>query len=77
MPPPLYSIARTVVASQWSIEDDATREWMQALYRARAGGALRAGDAMAIADRAVLAARRASHRSTHPFYWAAFTASGE
>ena len=69
--------ARTVIASQWSVEDEATREWMRALYEARSDGALRAADAMAAAGRAVLEARRRSGRSTHPFFWAAFTASGE
>jgi CHAT domain-containing protein len=69
--------ARTVIASQWSVEDQATREWMRALYDARARGASRATDAMAEASRRVLDQRRREHRSTHPFYWAAFTASGE
>ncbi len=69
--------ARTVVASQWSVEDESTREWMRALYEARSDGALRAADAMAAASRTVLDARRESGRSTHPFFWGAFTASGE
>jgi CHAT domain-containing protein len=49
---------------------------MNALYNARASG-LPAGATVGEACRAVLAARRASGRSTHPFFWAAFTASGE
>jgi len=69
--------ARTVIASQWSVDDDATRDWMRALYEARARGAAAAADAMAAASRAVLGARRRAGLSTHPFYWAAFTASGE
>jgi hypothetical protein len=69
--------ARTVIASQWSVEDEATREWMTALYRARAGGAAGAAAAIESASRTVLAERRRDHRSTHPFYWAAFTPSGE
>jgi CHAT domain-containing protein len=68
---------RTVVASQWAVEDEATREWMQALYTARSGGARVAATALEAADRNVLAARRKAKRSTHPFYWAAFTATGE
>ncbi len=68
--------AHEVVASQWSIGDESTREWMRALYAARTGPAIRAADASAAACRRVLAARRSSHRSTHPFYWAAFTATG-
>jgi len=68
--------ARDVIASQWSIGDESTREWMRALYAARAGGATGAGDAAAAACRRVLSARRASKRSTHPFYWAGFTTVG-
>ncbi|NOT34495.1 MAG: CHAT domain-containing protein [Candidatus Eisenbacteria bacterium] len=68
--------ARTVIASHWSIEDQAAREWMRALYQARAAGALGGAEAVAKACRATLEARRQSRRTTHPFYWAAFTATG-
>jgi CHAT domain-containing protein len=69
--------ARTVIASEWSVDDDATREWMDALYAARAHGAGSAAAAVASASRTILAQRRHAGRSTHPFYWAAFSASGE
>ena len=69
--------ARSVIASQWAVADDATREWMQALYAARTGGVRAASEAIAAASRGVLAERRRARRSTHPFYWAAFSASGE
>lgn len=69
--------ARTVIASQWSVEDESTREWMRALYEARSRGALDGGDAVMAASREVLDTRRRSGRSTHPFYWAAFAATGE
>lgn len=68
---------RTVIASQWSVEDESAREWMRALYAARAHGAAGAAAAIEAADRSVLAARRRAGRSTHPFYWAAFVATGE
>jgi CHAT domain-containing protein/tetratricopeptide (TPR) repeat protein len=68
--------ARSVIASHWSIGDESTREWMNALYAARVPGKP-AGAAVGDACRAVLAARRANGRSTHPFYWAAFMANGE
>jgi CHAT domain-containing protein/tetratricopeptide (TPR) repeat protein len=68
--------ARTVISSQWSIADESTREWMQALYAERSAGRTRAFEAIRGASRAVLAARRADGRSTHPFYWAAFTSTG-
>jgi CHAT domain/Tetratricopeptide repeat len=69
--------ARTVIASQWAVDDDATREWMEALYAARAHGAPVAAAAMERASRDILATRRKAGRSTHPFYWAAFSATGE
>ncbi len=69
--------ARSVIASQWAIDDQATVEWMQTLYQVRTGGETRAAAALQATCRRVLAERRRSGRSTHPFYWAAFTASGE
>ncbi|MFI5371051.1 MAG: CHAT domain-containing protein [Candidatus Eisenbacteria bacterium] len=69
--------ARSVIASQWAIADDATGEWMAALYAARRTGEVHAAAAAAAASRTVLAARRRSGRSTHPFYWAAFTTIGD
>ncbi|MEO5618695.1 MAG: CHAT domain-containing tetratricopeptide repeat protein [Candidatus Eisenbacteria bacterium] len=68
--------ARVVIASQWAVGDESAGEWMSALYAARAHGAT-AGAAVGSAARTVLAARRAQHRATHPFYWAAFSAWGE
>jgi hypothetical protein len=69
--------ARTVIGSSWAIGDEAGAEWMAALYAARAGGAGSAGAAIQQACARVLAERRASRRSTHPFHWASFTATGE
>lgn len=68
--------ARSVIASHWAIADEAAREWMRALYAARAEGHTDAADAVRQASRRVLAARRANGRATHPFHWAAFSASG-
>lgn len=69
--------ASTVIASGWALEDQAAHEWMTALYNARAEGEVQAAQAVESAHRAVLASRRADGRSTHPFYWAAFSATGE
>ena len=68
--------AGSVIASHWSIGDESTREWMKALYAARKPGQP-VGAAVRDACQAILEARRSSGRSTHPFYWAAFTSSGE
>ncbi len=66
-----------VIASQWAVDDDATRDWMTRLYRARREGAKTAAEAMQRASRDILRARRAAGQGTHPFAWAAFTASGD
>lgn len=68
--------ARCVLASQWAVEDAAARDWMRALYQARAEGESSAGAALQAAGRAVLEQRRRAGQTTHPFYWASFTATG-
>lgn len=68
---------RSVVLSLWSVDDAATADWMDALYRARFGEGRSTAVAFRTAHRAVLAARRAAGRSTHPFHWAGFVASGD
>lgn len=69
--------ARAVIASQWSISDEATRAWMRAFYAAGAHAGSPVADAMAAAGRSVLEERRRAARDTHPFWWAAFTATGD
>jgi CHAT domain-containing protein/tetratricopeptide (TPR) repeat protein len=69
--------ARTVIMSLWSVEDDATRVWMRALYEGRLKNKLGTADAVRAASLAVLRERRAKGQSTHPFYWAAFVAAGD
>jgi CHAT domain-containing protein/Tfp pilus assembly protein PilF len=66
--------ARTVVASLWPVEDDATRKWMAALYRYRFVKGMEAAEALRTADRDALRTRRAGQLSTHPYYWASFIA---
>jgi CHAT domain-containing protein len=68
---------RTVIMSLWPVHDRATLEWMRSLYEARLGRGLGTAEAVQQATVRVLSERRASHRSTNPFYWAAFVASGD
>jgi CHAT domain-containing protein len=68
---------RTVIMSLWSVEDQSTRQWMQALYEGRLLRKLDTADAMREASLNVLRARRAQGLSTHPFYWGAFVAAGD
>jgi len=69
--------ARTVVMSLWSVDDQATRAWMRALYEGRFQKKLSTADAVHQASLSVLRDRRARGLSTHPFYWAAFVAAGD
>jgi len=68
---------RTVISSLWPVEDAATAQWSEALYGARLDQGLDTDEALAATQRALLAARRAEGLSTHPYYWAAFVASGD
>lgn len=69
--------ARTVIMSLWSVDDQATRDWMRALYDGRLARKLSTADAVREASLTVLRERRARGQSTHPFYWAAFVAAGD
>ena len=69
--------ARTVIMSLWSVDDQATRVWMRALYEGRLQRGLSTADAVHQASLATLRDRRARGLSTHPFYWAAFVAAGD
>ncbi len=69
--------ARTVIMSLWPVHDQATADWMAALYRARLRERADTPTALHRAQRAVLEARRANRQSTHPYYWAAFIAAGD
>lgn len=69
--------ARTVIMSLWSVEDQATRAWMRALYEARFQKRLSTADAVHAASLSMLQERRAKGQSTHPFFWAAFVAAGD
>jgi CHAT domain-containing protein len=69
--------ARTVIMSLWSVDDQATRLWMRALYEGRLQKHLTTADAMQQASLSVLRARRARGQSTNPFYWAGFVAAGD
>jgi CHAT domain-containing protein/Tfp pilus assembly protein PilF len=69
--------ARAIVMSLWRVDDAATAEWMEALYRARFGRGLDGAAAAREASREILSARRAAGRSAHPYYWAAFAFEGD
>jgi len=68
--------ARTVVMSLWQVDDAATADLMQTLYRERFVAHRDVPAAMTAAMRSVLDARRAAGQSDHPYYWAAFIGEG-
>lgn len=68
--------AGTTVMSLWPVDDEATRRFMQALYRARFLDGRTTDESVHAASLQILRERRARGRSDHPFYWAPFVASG-
>ena len=69
--------ARTLITSLWPVEDEAAREWMRGLYRAKWGDGMRTAESVREASLRMLQRRRSRGQSTHPFYWAGFVASGD
>jgi CHAT domain-containing protein len=69
--------AGAVIMSLWPVSDEATRQWMRALYESRLGRGLATAEAVHEANLSVLRDRREKGRSTHPFYWAGFVAEGD
>ncbi len=67
----------TLVISLWPVDDRAAREWMRAFYRARIQGGATTASAVRAATLEVLRSRKAQGRSTNPFFWAAFLATGD
>jgi CHAT domain-containing protein/Tfp pilus assembly protein PilF len=68
--------ARTVIVSLWPVDDETTRLWMDAVYRARFLEHASTAKAIRAATVKTIAARRAHAQSTHPAYWGAFVAAG-
>lgn len=67
----------TLVISLWPVQDEAARDWMRALYLHRFHEGVDTAHAARAATLDVLHGRRAQGRSTNPFYWAAFVATGD
>ncbi|MGD0941736.1 MAG: CHAT domain-containing tetratricopeptide repeat protein [Terracidiphilus sp.] len=68
--------ARTVVMTLWPVEDDSARQFMHELYAQRLGLHASTANSVWNTERKLLLARRAAGKSTHPWYWAGFVASG-
>jgi len=67
----------TLIMSLWSVEDQTAQEWVQEFYRARLESGLPTIEAVRQATLHLLEGRRQAGRTTHPFYWGAFVATGD
>jgi CHAT domain-containing protein/Tfp pilus assembly protein PilF len=68
--------AESLIMSLWSVQDEAALEWMDNLYSGRGDG-LSTAEAVRRAGVEMIERRRRAGRSTHPFYWGAFVATGD
>jgi CHAT domain-containing protein len=69
----MYAGAKSVVASLWKVDDDATAELMSRFYTAMLKDRLPPGEALKRAKLEI----RGQKRWQAPFYWAAFVLQGE
>lgn len=69
--------AATVIMTLWPVDDRATQTWVERLYRARLEGRQTTAEAVRVAGRGALDARRKAGQSDHPFYWGGFVAAGD
>jgi hypothetical protein len=69
--------AQTLITSLWAVDDESTRKWMRYLYEKRFLKEQNTAESVHQASLEVLQERRRENKSTHPFYWAGFIASGD
>jgi len=67
---------RTVIHSLWTVLDEVTREWMNELYRARILESKNTPASLRSANLEIIRRLRREQGSAHPYFWAAFVATG-
>lgn len=67
---------RSVVMTLWPVDDEVTRRFMHELYSQRLSQHATTADAVWSSAQKLLLERRATGKSTHPWYWAGFVGSG-
>ena len=68
--------AGTVVASLWQVQDEFAAEWMRRFYTALTAEKRAPRDAVTSAELAMLREFGTERRTTHPYCWGAFVATG-
>ncbi|MFC2163605.1 tetratricopeptide repeat protein [Acidobacteriota bacterium] len=68
---------RTLITSLWAVEDEVARKWMKSLYKSLFSKGQGTAVSVREASLEVLRDLRRKKKSTHPFYWAGFVASGD
>jgi CHAT domain-containing protein len=63
--------------SLWPVRDEATRDWMRALYLAKLRDGLGTADAVHEASLQLLRRQREIGASTHPLHWGSFISAGD
>lgn len=69
--------AHTLVMALWSVNDQATRAWMDVMFEQRLRHGHSIAEAVRTASREILRDRRSQGLDIHPFYWGAFVSVGD